>query len=184
MGGVTYAHGPGIPSADSIRPPKPNFQDKPNTPRTMALGLGLVLGLGQGQGLGQWLFGKGKGKGNGCLDINTHSRRRAKRGGGLSMDDLYLWDCPFPARIVARPPRGLGLGSAVACLLLPRTLSSPPTRWSRCRWAPPPPGFSGAVAALVPGGRAGRPPLGAPLGPRFVLGVPGAGSLGFRLEYA
>ena len=47
---------------DSIRPPKPNFQDAPKHPLDLANGNWERLGLGHwlfghGLGLGQWLFG-------------------------------------------------------------------------------------------------------------------------------
>ena len=62
-----------------VRPPKSRFFKTDQTP----LELGKCLGLGKGKGLGTGKHGhKGKGKDTGQVGRNTHSRRRAKRGGG------------------------------------------------------------------------------------------------------
>ena len=61
------------PDAGIVRPPKSRFFKTDQTP--------LELGKGKGNGLGQ---GQAHGPGLGCLVFNTHSRRRAKRGGGYS----------------------------------------------------------------------------------------------------
>ena len=62
-----------------VRPPKSRFFKTDQTP----LELVKCLGLGKGKGLGTGKHRhKGKGKGTGQLDRTTHSRRRAKRGGG------------------------------------------------------------------------------------------------------
>ena len=61
------------------RPPKSRFFKTDQTP----LELGKCLGLGKGKGLGTGKHRhKGKGKDTGQMDRTTHSRRRAKRGGG------------------------------------------------------------------------------------------------------
>ena len=60
---------PGHPQAGIVRPPKPRiFKDKPTT-----------TGLAQAQGQGQ---AQVQGQGARTSGQNTHSRRRAKRGGG------------------------------------------------------------------------------------------------------
>ena len=70
LGGVPRTRRPG---AGIVRPPKDQ------TP----LELGKCLGLGKGKGLGTGKHKhKGMGKDTGQVDRMTHSRRRAKRGGG------------------------------------------------------------------------------------------------------
>ena len=76
-GGVPRTRHPGGWIA---RPPKSRFFKTDQTP----LELGKCLGLGKGKGLGTDKHRhKGKGKDTGQVGKNTHSRRRAKRGGGL-----------------------------------------------------------------------------------------------------
>ena len=61
------------------RPPKSRFFKTDQTP----LELGKCLGLGKSKGLGTGKHRhKGKGKDTGQVGKITHSRRRAKRGGG------------------------------------------------------------------------------------------------------
>ena len=65
--------------AGIVRPPKSRFFKTDQTP----LELGKCLGLGKGKGLGTGKHRhKGKGKDTGQVGKITHSRRRAKRGGG------------------------------------------------------------------------------------------------------
>ena len=72
LGGVPRTRRPG---AGIVRPPKDQ------TP----LELGKCLGLGKGKGLGTGKHKhKGMGKDTGQVDRMTHSRRRAKRGGGYN----------------------------------------------------------------------------------------------------
>ena len=62
-----------------VRPPKSRFFKTDQTP----LELGKCLGLGKGKGLGTDKHRHmGKGKYTGQVGRMTHSRRRAKRGGG------------------------------------------------------------------------------------------------------
>ena len=62
-----------------VRPPKSRFFKTDQTP----LELGKCLGLGKGKGLGTGKHRhKGKGKDTGQVGKTTHTRRRAKRGGG------------------------------------------------------------------------------------------------------
>ena len=62
-----------------VRPSKSRFFKTDQTP----LELGKCLGLGKGKGLGTGKHRhKGKGKDTGQVGRMTHSRRRAKRGGG------------------------------------------------------------------------------------------------------
>ena len=69
----------GHPGGWIVRPPKSRFFKTDQTP----LELGKCLGLGKGKGLGTDKHRhKGKGKDTGQVGKNTHSRRRAKRGGG------------------------------------------------------------------------------------------------------
>ena len=71
------------------RPPKSRFFKTDQTP----LELGKCLGLGKGKGLGT---GKHKhkcmGKDTGQMDRTTHSRRRAKRGGGYLYFKKYIYE--------------------------------------------------------------------------------------------
>ena len=69
------------PDAGIARPPKSRFFKTSQSP----LELGKCLGLGKGKGLGTGKHRhKGKGKDTGQVGKNTHSRRRAKRGGGYT----------------------------------------------------------------------------------------------------
>ena len=77
-GGVSPRSGDG--AAAIVRPPKSRFFKTDQTP----LELGKCLGLGKGKGLGTGKHRhKGKGKDTGQVGKITHSRRRAKRGGGF-----------------------------------------------------------------------------------------------------
>ena len=76
---------PGHPEAGIVRPPKSRFFKTDQTP----LELGKCLGLGKGKGLGTGKHKhKGMGKDTGQVDRMTHSRRRAKRGGGYTLNKI------------------------------------------------------------------------------------------------
>ena len=111
----------GHPGAGSVRPPKSRFFKTNQTP----LELGKCLGLGKGKGLGTDKHRhKGKGKDTGQVGKITHSRRRAKRGGGsaappgtsvLDHTSNSLFDlhgisvqslCPSLFKPLHSPPRG------------------------------------------------------------------------------
>ena len=80
-------HAAAIPTAGISRPPKSRFFKTDQTP----LELGKCLGLGKGKGLGTGKHRhKGKGKDTGQVGRITHSRRRAKRGGGYTQIDHYM----------------------------------------------------------------------------------------------
>ena len=74
---------PGHPGGWIARPPKSRFFKTDQTPLELGKCLGLGKGLGKGKGLAT---GKhrhnGKGKDTRQVSGITHSRRRAKRGGG------------------------------------------------------------------------------------------------------
>ena len=76
-----FGGGPTHPASTGCisRPPKSRFFKTDQTP----LELGKCLGLSKGKGLGTGKHKhKGKGKYTGQVGRMTHSRRRAKRGGG------------------------------------------------------------------------------------------------------
>ena len=70
-----------IGAAWIARPPKSRFFKTDQTPLELGKCLGLGKGLGKGLGTGKHRH-KGKGKDTGQVGRMTHSRRRAKRGGG------------------------------------------------------------------------------------------------------
>ena len=79
---------PGHLRAGIVRPPKSRFFKTDQTP----LELGKCLGLGNGKGLGTDIHRhKGKGKDTGQVGRITHSRRRAKRGGGSIYLCVYIY---------------------------------------------------------------------------------------------
>ena len=83
MGGPKDGPSPG----EISRPPKSRFFKTDQTP----LELGKCLGLGKGKGLGTDMHRhKGKGRDTGQVGKNTHSRRRAKRGGGYLSIFKYM----------------------------------------------------------------------------------------------
>ena len=84
LGGVSPQ--PGHPGGWIVRPPKSRFFKTDQTP----LELGKCLGLGKGKGLGTGKHRhKGKGKDTGQVGRITHSRRRAKRGGGYLLKIMF-----------------------------------------------------------------------------------------------
>ena len=75
------------------RPPKSRFFKTDQTPLELGKCLGLGKGLGKGKGLGTGKHRhKGKGKDTGQVGRMTHSRRRAKRGGGYYK---YIYKAEF-----------------------------------------------------------------------------------------